>query len=207
MTIAEEKALLEKVLSEDKQSYDGFIRKYTKLIYNSIYRTLELKGYKIAPDLAEDLHQEVFLSLIDGNFRKLRTFKWERNCSLATWLGVVTRNFVLNFIRTDSKYKSLTKSIDEEIDEEKENSLKDIIKDKSLSIREKMDRDAVVDIMNKRVEKLDITERAILEMFYLQDLPLKEIARVLGKSEDAVFMQKKRLVAQLQEKIKKDVGF
>ena len=207
MTVAEEKELLEKVLSEDKQSYDGFVRKYTKLIYNSIYRTLELKGYKIAPDLVDDLHQEVFLSLINADFRKLRTFKWDRNCSLATWLCVVTRNFVLNFIRADTKYKSLTKSIDEEIDEEKESSLKDIIKDESPSIKEKMDKEAAVDLLNKHVEKLDITERAILEMFYLQDLPLEQIARVLGKSEDAVFMQKKRLVAQLQEKIKKDVGF
>lgn len=207
MTIAEEKELLEKVLSEDKQSYDGFVRKYTKLIYNSIYRTLELKGYKIAPDLVDDLHQEVFLSLIDDNFRKLRTFKWERNCSLATWLGVVTRNLVLNFIRTDTKYKSITKSIDEEIDEEKESSLKDIIKDESPSIKEKMDKESTVNLLNRHLEKLNITEGTILEMFYVQDLPLEEIARVLGKSEDAVFMQKKRLIAQLQEKIKKDVGF
>lgn len=207
MSITEEKELLEKVLFGDKQSYDGFVRKYTKLIYNSIYRTLELKGYKIAPDLVDDLHQEVFLSLIDNNFRKLRTFKWERSCSLATWLGVVTRNFVLNFIRTDTKYKSLTKSIDEEIDEEKESSLKDIIKDESPSVKEKMDMEAEIDLLKKYLEKLDITERIILEMFYLQDLPLEEIAHILGKSEDAVFMQKKRLIAQLQEKIKKDVGF
>ena len=44
-------------------------------------------------------------------------------------------------------------------------------------------------------------------MFYIQDLPLEEIARVSNKSVDAVFMQKKRIVAKLQEKIKKDVGF
>lgn len=203
----EERELLERVFDGNKQSYEGLVRKYTKLIYNSIYRTLELKGYKIAPDLVEDLHQEVFLSLIDADFRKLRTFKWDRNCSLATWLCVVTRNLVLNFIRTDTKYKSLTKSIDEAIDEEKESSLKDIIKDESPSIKEKMDKEAAVDVLNKHLEKLDITERTILEMFYVQDLPLEEIAHVLGKSEDAVFMQKKRLIAQLQEKIKKDVGF
>ena len=203
----EERELIERVLVSDKQSYDGFVRKYTKLIYNSIYRTLELKGYKIAPDLVGDLHQEVFLSLIDNNFRKLRTFEWKRNCSLATWLGVVTRNLVLNFIRTDTKYKSITKSIDEEIDEEKESSLKDIIKDESPSIKEKMDKESTVNLLKRHLGKLNITERTILEMFYVQDLPLEEIARGFGKSEDAVFMQKKRLIAQLQEKIKKDVGF
>lgn len=207
MSIAEEKELLEKVLSGNKQSYDVFVRKYTKLIYNSIYRTLELKGYKIAPDLVEDLHQEVFLSLIDRDFGKLKTFRWERNCSLATWLGVVTRNFVLNFIRVDTKYNNLTKSIDEDIDEDKESSLKDIIKDQSPSIKEKMDKEVAIDLLNKHLEKLDVTEKMILEMCYLQDVPLREIGRILGKSEDAVFMQKKRLVAQLQEKIKKAVGF
>lgn len=208
MAYEEEKQLVEKVLSGDKQSYDEFVRKYTKLIYNSIYRTLELKGYKIPADLVGDLHQEVFLSLIKDNFKKLRTFKWERNCSLAIWIGVVTRNLVLNFIRNDYKYKSKTLSLDEEIDKEKKSSLLEIIQDESPSISEVMDKDTTIALLNKHIEKLNIIERAILDMFYKQNLPLEEIARVLGiKSEDAVFMQKKRIITELRKKIKKDVGF
>ncbi len=207
MAIAEEKYLLEKILSGDKQSYDEFVRKYTKLIYSSIYRTLELKGYKISDDLVDDLHQEVFLSLIDNDFKKLRTFQWKRDCSLATWLGVVTRNFVLNFIRNDAKRRNITKSLDEEMGEEKENSLLDTIKDESPSIKETMDKESTIGLLNKHMERLDVTERTILYMSYVQNIPLEEIARILGKSEDAVFMQKKRLIANLAQKIKKDVGF
>ena len=203
----EERELVQKFIAKDKQSYDLFVRKYTKLIYNSIYRTLELKGYKIEADLVEDLHQEVFYSLIKNDFAKLKTFKWERNCSLATWLGVVTRNLVLNFIRTDSKYKKSIMSLSEELGEEKEGSLMDTIKDESPSIREQMDKESKMNLASKYLEQLDVTERTILDLFYGESLPLEQIARVLGKSADSVFMQKKRLIAGLEEKIKKDVGF
>jgi len=207
MNIGEEKKIVDGCLAGDKSSWDTFVRKYTKLIYNSIYRTLELKGYRIEPDLVEDLHQEVFLSLLKSDFKKLRTFRWERNCSLATWLCVVTRNLVLNFIRSDYKHKNLTKSLEEEIENDEEGSLEDMIRDEKPSIKEEMDKESMANLLSKHLEKLDTTERTILEMFYIQNLPLEEIARVLGKSEDAVFMQKKRIIGELQKKIKKDVGF
>ncbi len=207
MAHEEERALIESCLAKDKQSWDDFVRKYTKLVYNSIYRTLELKGYEIASDLIDDLHQEVFLSLLEDDFRRLKTFKWDRNCSLATWLGVVTRNLVFNFIRSDYKHKSLTKSLDEEIEEEKGSSLIETIKDESPSVIDAIDKETMINSLHKYLDKLDVQEKAILDMFYVQELPLEEIARVLGKSADAVFMQKKRIVDSLQEKTKKDVGF
>jgi len=208
----DEKELIAKCLTGDKASYDALVRKYTKFVYNSIYRTLELKGYKIDADLVFDLHQDIIYSLIKDEFKKLRQFEgWseKRNttCSFATWLGVVTRNYVLNFIRSDSKQRSLTKSLDEQTDENKDGSLLDTIEDTRPSIKETLDNEAMINILNKHYAKLDVTERTILDMFYVQNIPLEEIARVLGKSEDAVFMQKKRIIEELQKKIKKDVGF
>jgi len=208
----DERELISQCLGGDKASYDSLVRKYTKFVYNSIYRTLELKGYKISDDLVSDLHQDIFYILIKDDFRKLKQFEgWseKRNtaCSFATWLGVVTRNYVLNFIRSDSKKRSLTKSLDEQTNEDKDGSLLDTIEDNKPSIKETLDHEAMVNILNKHYEKLDVMERSILDMFYVQSLPLEEIARVLGKSEDAVFMQKKRILEELQKKIKKDVGF
>lgn len=210
MNSQDEKKLITRCLSGDKASYDALVRKYTKLVYNSIYRTLELKGYKIDGDLINDLHQDIFYVLIKDDFKKLKQFggwseKRNTTCSFATWLGVVTRNYVLNFIRSDSRQKSLTKSLDEQTDEDKEGSLIDTIQDDRPLVRDIMDRESMLNLLYKYLEKLDVMERTILDMFYLQNLPLEEIARVLGKSVDAVFMQKKRIIEELQKKIKKDV--
>lgn len=208
----QEKELMSQYLTEDKASYEALVKKYTKFVYNSIYRTLELKGYKIDNDLVSDLHQDIFYILIKDDFKKLKQFKgWSEKrktvCSFTTWLGVVTRNYVLNFIRSDSKKKNLTDSLDEQTDDNKDGSLLDTIEDNRPSIKETLDHEAIVSILNKHCEKLDVMGRSILDMFYVQNLPLEEIARVLGKSKDAVFMQKKRIIEELEKKIKKDVGF
>jgi len=207
MAIAEERKLIEGCLIGDKDSWDNFVKTYTKLVYSFIYRTLELKGYKIESDIVSDLHQELFLSLLQDNFRRLRTFRWERNCSLATWIGVVTRNLVLNFIKSSSRKNSVTESIDASLDEDGECSLMDRLSDDAPSIKETIDKKTIMSLLCKYLEKLDINERTILDMFYLQKLPLEEIARVLNKSEDAVFMQKKRIIASIEERFKKNVGF
>ncbi len=207
--ISSERELLSKCLSNDKHAWDEFVQRYTKLIFSLIYRTLEFKGYRIEKDLVSDLHQDVFLSVLKDDYAKLRRFKWKNGCSLATWIGVITRNLVLNFIRSNSKQKYLTKSLDESFgnENEKQATLLDVIKNPAPNAKEVMNESEMIDLLNASIEKLEITERVILDLFYAQTLPLEEIGRVLNKSEDAVFMQKKRVLAKLQEIMKKGVGF
>lgn len=205
MDISEEKTLLEGCISGDKDSWDQFVLNYTKLIYNVIYRTLDLKGYQIQSDLIEDLHQEIFLSLLKNDSAKLKSFGWKRKCSLATWLRVVTRNLVLNYIRDNIEKNKLLKSIDEKIGEDF--SLADTLKDNNPTSRELAGSSDLLNRMYEHIEKLDPSEKIILDMFYIQELPLEDIAKTVGKSVDAIFMQKKRVITKMQSLMQKDVGF
>ena len=195
-----EKNIVARCLAREKKAWDEFVAKYHKLVYNSIYRTLELTGYKIEPDLVRDLYQEFFVSILDGDYYKLKKFKWKNGCSIATWLSVVARNMVLDFIRKNSKAEAREESIDKEtINEEGKASLKELLTHSEKTGYDQLCDEEDVDRLNKAIEELSIEDKNLLQMLYYQELSSEEAAIILNKSVDAVYMQKKRLLEKLKE--------
>ncbi len=200
VNIEKEKNIIARCLTGEKQAWDEFVAKYHKLVYNSIYRTLELTGYKIEPDLINDLYQEFFVSILNDDYYKLKKFKWKNGCSVATWLSVIARNMVLDFIRKNSKSKAKEESIDKEtIDAEGKASLKDLLIHSEKTVRDELCDEEDVDRLQKIIEKLSAEDKNLLEMLYYQELSSEEIAVILNKSVDALYMQKKRLLEKLKE--------
>ncbi len=202
-SIEGEKRLVASCLSGSKRAWDGFVKKYAKLIYNSIYRTLELKGYELEPDLAEDLWQEVFLSLLKNDYAKLKSFKWKNNCSIATWIGVITRNLVLDYIRKESKQRGITESLDKTVEFEEEITILDTKGDEKYSSYEVLNKKEILEMLAKSMNELPASDKILLELLYYDGLPYEEIAKKLGKSVNAIYMQKKRVTNKLQEIIRK----
>ncbi len=204
MGIIEEKRLIEKCISGDKLAWDEFVEKYSKLVYNAIYRTLELKGYRIDSDLVEDLYQEFFISILKDDYQKLRKFTWKNDCSIATWLCVIARNMIFDFIRKDIKAKARIESIDKEIEgEDTKTSLKEILVSGGKIAHEELSDEEEIIIIQKAIEKLSNEDRLLLEMLFYQELSFEEIAKITNKSIDALYMQKKRLVEKLKEIVEK----
>lgn len=201
--IEEEKKLIASCLNGSKEAWDEFVKKYAKLIYNSIYRTLELKGYELNSDLIEDLWQETFLSFLKNNFAKLRKFQWKNNCSIATWISVITRNLILDFIRKESKRRGITESLDATIDFEEEITILDIKEDEKYSPGQILNRKESFKIIKTYISKLAIADKMLFELLFYDELSHEEIAKKLGKSIDAIYMQKKRLLDKLREFLKK----
>ena len=109
--------------SGDKQSWERFVERYSRLIYSYIYSVFQIKGSFATEDIRNELFHEIFLLLARDNFKKLKSFKAKNRCSLASWLRQVTVNFTIDYIR---KLRP-TVSIDEE--DAQDLSLKDILVD------------------------------------------------------------------------------
>ena len=167
-----EQALVEKIIAGDKSSWDEFVQQFTRLIYHAIYKTLQGRGYKSGSDLVDDLHQEVFLSLLKNDVAKLRGFQWRNGCSLATWLTVVSRNTAIDFIRKDSRYKSREVSIDAESagsdKGEASGSLLDILPDSAVTPDKEMASKEAVDVIRKAITELSPQDRKLLELLYFE---------------------------------------
>ncbi len=210
--VDKEQALVERIVAGDKSSWDEFVQQFTRLIYHAIYKTLQGRGYKLVPDLVDDLHQEVFLSLLKNDASKLKGFQWRNGCSLATWLTVVSRNIVIDFIRRDSRYKSREVSIDAESTGpgrgDMSGSLLDTLPDGSVTPDKEVASKEAVDVIRKAITELPPQDRKLLELLYFEDWSPDEVARLLNKTVEAVYMQKKRASDKLKAAmLKKGVRF
>lgn len=87
--------LLERCIKQDKNAWDVFVEKYSRIISHSIVHTLRIYSFPIENQIVEDLFNTVFLSLLEDNCRKLRQFKWK--CKLSSWLHLIAVRATIDF--------------------------------------------------------------------------------------------------------------
>ena len=177
----------------DKQFWDQFLNKYSRLIYNYIYSVLSAKSYSFTQEHIRDIFQGIFYSLIKDNFKKLKSFKARNGCSLASWLRQVTVNFTIDFLR---KSKPLV-SIDEEISEDF--SLKDILADNSGSADEALSYDEKLSALADCIKKLNNAEKYIIEVNIYRGLSLDRLKTHFGVSRGAIDMRKAKIIEKLRD--------
>jgi len=177
----------------DKQAWNNFVERYSKLIYNYIHSVLKLQGYLATEQNVNDIFQEVFLLLTQDNFRKLKTFQARNGCKLASWLRQVVINCSLTFLR---RYKPAV-SLDENNDEG--SSLKDVLLDSSLAIHDTLSNKERLAQLAECVEKLELDDKYLLELHINQGLELGQVQNHLKISRGALDMRKKRAIERLRD--------
>lgn len=184
---------VQRCLTGDKRSWDEFLKKYSRLIYNYIYNILNTRSYSFAEHHINDIFQELFCSLIKDDYRKLRSFKARNGCSLASWLRQVTINFTIDYVR---KIRPAL-SIDEQANGEF--SLKDTLKDSSESTPDKLNREEMLKTLKDCIKKLGSDEKYFLELHINRGIRLEELKGIFKVSRGAIDMQKSRLIERLRE--------
>lgn len=185
---------VQRCVSGDKGAWDNFVEKYSRLIYNYIYSILEIRGPSSPMyDKVNDIFQEIFLSLVKDNFKKLKSFKAKNGCSLASWLRQVTINQTIDYIR---KLKPAV-SIDAENDDDA--SLKDILADDCISARDTLSDKERLARLNDCIEQLDNDDKFFVELHINRDLSLEEMKDILRASRGAVDMRKSRIIEKLKD--------
>jgi RNA polymerase sigma-70 factor (ECF subfamily) len=177
----------------DKQTWDEFIVKYSRLIYSYIYSVFKTNNtHNLTPDTANDLFQDIILSLIKDNFQKLRSFKGKNGCSLASWLRQVTINSTIDYIR---RLKPVV-SIDGDNDDL---SLKDMLPDNSPSAVDKFTLKEKIFRLKECIKILDTDDKYFLELHMNRGLSLEKLKDYLKISRGAIDMRKLRIVERLRD--------
>jgi RNA polymerase sigma factor (sigma-70 family) len=179
-----EKSLIAGCLARDKKAWDTFVSQYSPLVYHTINSTLALYRAEPSREEIEDLYQEFFVRLLRDEFKKLRQFKGERGCSLASWLRIVAARLTIDYLRkSPPKTKAAVYYAPSDapdplgclIDSEKE------------------------DMVLHAIRSLPPRDRLLLNLCYRQALPPQQIAGILKISIAAVYTQKTRLLAKLRD--------
>lgn len=86
---AEERDLISGCLKRDKSAWDAFVVQYSRLVYHATEFTCRSFGVAADPPVIQDLYQEFFVSILRDNSKKLRQFRGDSGCSLASWLRII----------------------------------------------------------------------------------------------------------------------
>ncbi|MBI4487923.1 MAG: sigma-70 family RNA polymerase sigma factor [Deltaproteobacteria bacterium] len=189
MMTEKEKALLASCVNGEKAAWDAFVLQYSGLVYHTIKKTFTLYHTEPRPDLVEDLFQEFFLSLLHDDFKKLRQFRGDRGCSLASWLRVAAARLTIDYLRKQGPSKVELAATLPHDQPDPSNSLIDEEQERSLS---------------QILQALPSRDRLFIDLYFRQSLAPEEIASMLRVSVSAVYTQKSRILDKLREILQKN---
>jgi RNA polymerase sigma-70 factor (ECF subfamily) len=183
-----EKILLAGCIRGDKASWDAFVLQYSALVYHTINKTASLHQNRTQHDFADDLFQEIFVSLIKNDFFQLRRFRGDNGCTLASWLRMIAARRTIDHLR-----RSKTPA----------NSLEEPLLSGPTDDSGDQRSDNQQQLVAKALATLQPRERILIDLFFRQNLSAQDVASILHISAGAVYTQKSRILAKLREALEK----
>ncbi len=90
--LVDDRQLIDRVLAGDPSAADLFVTRFTRLVWAILIRQTALAAGQI-----EDVYQEVFVRLWEGDYRRLRN--WSRDGDFAAYLAPIVRHLALDALR------------------------------------------------------------------------------------------------------------
>ena len=184
----------QRCIKADKIAWEEFLQKYSRLIYSYINSIIRIKGRAFEPSVVEEIFHEIIASLIQNNFKKLKTYQGKNKASLASWLRQVTINFSLDYLRKN-KYHLV--SIDEPM--ENELTLSEVIPYRSLSAGEELLKKEKAETLVDCIQKLDLDDKLFLELNVRMGLSLEVLKNFFRVPRGVIDMRRKRIIERLRE--------
>ena len=165
----DEQELIARAQNGDTEAFNPLVYKYQQKIYNLIYRKVGDR------ETAEDLCQEVFLKAWQAlpNFKEQSVFY--------TWLYQIAFNCSIDYIRKRDREIIFAC---EELPQDADDGLPMLQTQPSPC--QILEKEELGHVIRKAMHKLPLGQRSVLCLRYWEDLPIKEIALRLGKSEGTV---------------------
>lgn len=157
----------------DEESFASIYDNYVTAIYQFIY----YKTYH--RETAEDLTSQTFLKALE----KIHRFNPQKG-SMAAWLYQIARNLVIDHFRTKKRTFSI-------------HDIWDLAGSHNVEID--LENKEQLQMVQTVLKELPLNQRDIIIMRVWQELPYKEIAEIMGKSEASCKMLFSRTIAYLRE--------
>jgi RNA polymerase sigma factor (sigma-70 family) len=190
-----DRELLRECVGGNPEAGDFFVGTYSKLIYGCIHETVKRYSADCLREDIEDLHNNIFVSLFKDDCNKLKQFRGDNDCSVASWLTVVAMNMTRNFISRNRVNVSL------DGDSVKSTILREQVADAQLLALEQLVDAEEVRILEQMIKGLKHEERLMLK-YRFAGLSSKEIGDIMHKSPNTVDSKISRVKKRLQEMLK-----
>jgi len=184
---------IQRCVKGDNRFWNEFLKRYSRLIYKYIHSVLDSKGFASNQNYIEDIFQELFSSLIQDDYKKLRSFKAKNGCSLASWLRQVSINFTLSYLRRIKPVISLDAQTNEGA------TLKDVLAVQIISAPELLSQEEEHKGLEDCIESLSSQDKLLIELNINQGIRLEALRDFFRLSRGAIDMQKARIMERLRD--------
>ena len=169
LSSVDECELIERFQNGDTEAFNPLVLKYQQKIYNLLYLRIGDR------EAAKDLSQDVFLKA----FQALPHFK--QDSAFYSWLYRIAINCSIDFIRKQKRRETLMLG---ELPPDADNTLQMMCMYPSPA--ELIENEELGRIIRRAVRQLPPGQRRVFEMRYRRELPIKEIAIRLNRSEGTI---------------------
>ena len=170
-----DRQLLQRCLDRGPRAWQDFIDRFLGLVVHVANHTARSRGVTIDQSTRDDLVAEVFLSLVTDDFAVLRRFR--RNCSLATYLTVISRRVIVRRM-VEGRSSPTTGQPGQRITGNNGTA--------SPSQDGGPDRIADREEVQQLMLRLEPQEASIVRMYHLEGKSYGEISRMIGMSENTI---------------------
>ncbi len=168
--------LIRQVLHEDNaRAFSVLMQRYSSQVYSTALRLMK------DDDEAQEVTQLAFIQA----YRKMDTWRGE---NFGAWVSIIANHIALRLLEKEKRRQ--TEPLDENIDLPTE----DYDEQKDERIRS----------LETAVTQLPEQDRFIIEEHYYGNVPLAEIARRLGQTENNIKVRLFRIRERLKEKLKSE---
>ncbi|MEZ6091137.1 MAG: RNA polymerase sigma factor [Pirellulaceae bacterium] len=147
----------------------------------------------------EDVIQEVYLRV----FRKLDSFEPEGRGQLFSWLQTIARNTLFDILRTQKRKRKSIPAVSNQVLSNEGDELQSFIEQLAAGDDSRVTRFVQAKELRQAfwVALTTLTDdyRRTIELLYIEEKPIEEVAEALGKSVDAIRGIRTRARNQLRE--------
>lgn len=187
MTTTNDQLYIQKVINGDANAFAYLVDNYKNMVFSLALKITRSK------EEAEEISQDTFVKA----FKSLSSY--EADAKFSTWLYRIAYNTALDSIKKNKKHH-----YNFELNEVTLQQIKSV-----EGILEGIERKERAILIKSCLDKLPIEEKAIVWMFYFDELSLKEIVNITGISEANVKVKlhraRKKLLLIVQENLEPEM--
>lgn len=180
-----EEKLVKKAQKGETEAFGQLYDNHIEPIYRFVYLKVGQKAD------AEDIAQQVFINA----WQNINHYE-PRGFPFSSWLYKIAHNTVIDYYRTRKNYSDI------DIETIAETSLDAPISRMADQIDQQLD---LIEI-KRAIKMLPAEYQTVVIMKFVEDLPNKEIAKILGKTEGALRVVQHRALKQLKKQLSNGQG-
>ncbi len=196
--------LLRGCINKDKRSWNVFVERYSKLVYWAIRDRLKRCGYDFSEEDINDIHQDVFVALWEGE--KLKQLRDPER--VAGWISMVAGNTAVDHFRSAKRAMPAgSVSIHEEIFSDGEGgsgTLEDLLPAGTESPDRQAQLNEALALLEAAMGSLKPREMMVVKLNLLHGMKHIEIAEAVKMPVNTVSTIIARVKKYLKEKLEKE---